>query len=66
MFDQLCKLGQVTQRWIYPGQSHAGVIGPSLTDMLTWIGHRFAGDPTPDPMMPTGQDDVQVQSCPAA
>jgi acetyl esterase/lipase len=66
MFGQLCAVHQDMTRWVYPGQSHAGVIGPSLTDMLTWIGHRFAGDPTPDPMVPTGQDDVQVQSCPAS
>jgi fermentation-respiration switch protein FrsA (DUF1100 family) len=66
MFDQLCAIGQVEQRWIYPGQSHAGVIGPSLTDMLTWIGDRFAGGANPDPYVPTGQADVQAQTCPAA
>ena len=33
MFDQLCKIHQVEQRWIYPGQSHAGVIAPSAQDM---------------------------------
>jgi alpha-beta hydrolase superfamily lysophospholipase len=64
MFDQLCKLGQVTQRWIYPGQSHSGVIGPSFPDMLTWINDRFAGDPAPDVKPPTGQPDVQAQQCP--
>jgi alpha-beta hydrolase superfamily lysophospholipase len=66
MFDQLCALGQTEQRWIYPGQSHAGVIGASLTDMLTWIGDRFAGDTNPDPYAPVGQTDVQTQTCPAA
>ena len=65
MFDQLCKIGQVEQRWIYPGQSHAGVIGPSFGDMLTWIGDRFAGGPAPDPAAPKGQPDVQAQRCPA-
>ena len=55
LFDQLCKIGQVEQRWIYPGQSHAGVIGPSFGDMLHWINDRFAGGPTPDPYAPTGQ-----------
>jgi dienelactone hydrolase len=65
MFDQLCEIGQDMTRWVYPDQSHAGVIGPSLSDMLTWIDHRFAGDPTPDEMVPTGQPDVEVQSCPA-
>jgi hypothetical protein len=66
MFDQLCGIGQTEQRWIYPGQSHAGVIGPSFTDMLTWIGDRFADGPNPDPYAPTGQSDVQTQTCPAA
>jgi fermentation-respiration switch protein FrsA (DUF1100 family) len=66
LFDQQCAIGQTEQRWIYPGQSHAGVIGPSFNDMLTWIGHRFAGDPAPDPYQPSGQPDVQAQSCPAA
>jgi fermentation-respiration switch protein FrsA (DUF1100 family) len=63
MFDQLCAVDQDQTRWVYPGQSHAGVIGPSIDDMLTWIGHRFDGEPTPDTMVPTGQPDVAVQSC---
>jgi pimeloyl-ACP methyl ester carboxylesterase len=66
MFDQLCQIHQVEQRWIYPGQSHAGVIGPSYADMLHWINARFAGDPAPDPTPPTGQPDVQTQTCPAS
>jgi pimeloyl-ACP methyl ester carboxylesterase len=65
LFDQLCKLGQVVQRWVYPGQSHAGVVAPSFGDMLTWIGNRFAGGPVPDPTAPTGQPDVRAQRCPA-
>jgi triacylglycerol lipase len=65
LFTQLCAIHQVTQRWIYPGQSHAGVIPPSFKDMLTWIDHRFAGEPTPDATPPTGQADVQTQRCPA-
>ena len=35
MFGQLCKTGQGTERWLYPGQSHAGVIGPSLAGGAT-------------------------------
>jgi alpha-beta hydrolase superfamily lysophospholipase len=66
MFDQLCAIGQVQQRWIYPGRSHSGVIGVSLTDMLTWIGNRFANVTNPDPLVPTGQSDVQAQTCPAS
>lgn len=65
LFDQQCAIGQTEQRWIYPGQSHAGVIGPSFDDMLEWIANRFAGAPAPDPYQPVGQPDVQTQSCPA-
>ncbi|MFI5042605.1 MAG: lipase family protein [Acidimicrobiales bacterium] len=65
LLGQLCKTGQVAQRWIYPGQSHAGVIAPSLADMLTWIGDRFAGKPAPDPTPPVGQANVAAQRCPA-
>ena len=64
LFDQLCKIGQVAQRWVYPGQSHAGVLGPSFRDMLTWIGNRFAGEPAPDPAPPTGQPDIETKRCP--
>jgi len=62
LFDQLCKIGQVEQRWVFAGQSHAGVIAPSFTSMVSWIGDRFAGKPMPDPISPEG---AVVQSCPA-
>lgn len=65
LFTQLCAIGQVAQRWVYPDQSHAGVIAPSLNDMLTWIGHRFAGEPAPDPMQPQGPPAPTTQSCPS-
>lgn len=65
LFGHLCKIHQDEERWIYPGQSHAGVIPVSMHDMLTWIAHRFAGAPNPDPMRPTGQPDVAVQRCPS-
>jgi len=60
LFDQLCTIGQVEQRWVFAGQSHAGVITPSYASMLTWIGDRFAGKPMPDPLQPAG---AVVQSC---
>jgi pimeloyl-ACP methyl ester carboxylesterase len=63
LFDQLCKIGQVEQRWVFAGQSHAGVIAPSFTSMVSWIGDRFAGKPMPDPIAPAG---AVVQSCPAS
>jgi len=62
LFDQLCKIGQVEQRWVFAGQSHAGVIAPSFSSMVSWIGDRFAGKPMPDPIAPDG---AVVQSCPS-
>ncbi len=49
-----CSMGQGVERWLYPGQSHAGVIPVSMADMVKWIGDRFNGDPNPDPYVPTG------------
>jgi pimeloyl-ACP methyl ester carboxylesterase len=60
----LCGLGQDLERWIYPGQSHAGVIAPSAGDMIHWIADRFAGEPAPDPYAPTGLPGVQTTTCP--
>ncbi len=52
LFTHLCKIGQDTERWIYPGQSHAGVIQYYMGDMVHWLDDRFAGDPNPDPTSP--------------
>jgi pimeloyl-ACP methyl ester carboxylesterase len=60
-----CSLGQVLQRWIYPGRSHSGVIPVSANDMLHWIDDRFTGGPSPDPYLPTGQNDIDRMQCPA-
>jgi pimeloyl-ACP methyl ester carboxylesterase len=46
LLDRMCGIGQVVERRTYPG-SHAGVIAPSLPDMLAWIDARLAGDPAP-------------------
>ena len=59
----LCGVGQDVERWVYPGKSHANVIPVSEQDTLTWISHRFAGDPNPDPMTPTGESGVSVSRC---
>jgi pimeloyl-ACP methyl ester carboxylesterase len=66
---QLCAHDQNLTRWIYPNQSHAGVIAPSAGDMITWIQHRFANqtktvEPSPDPYAPTGMAGVEVTKCP--
>jgi dipeptidyl aminopeptidase/acylaminoacyl peptidase len=62
--EHLCGIGQDLTRWVYPGQRHSAVIEPSLPDMITWIEHRFADEPTPDPLAPTGQAGIEVTRCP--
>lgn len=61
----LCGLGQDLERWIYPGQSHAGVIAPSANDMIHWIADRFAGGPDPDSYVPTGLPNIKTTTCPS-
>jgi pimeloyl-ACP methyl ester carboxylesterase len=61
----LCSIGQVLQRWIYPGQSHAGVIVPSVGDMTHWIADRFAGAANPDPYKPVGMPNIEITTCPS-
>jgi alpha-beta hydrolase superfamily lysophospholipase len=65
LYNHLCALGQVAQRWIYPGQSHAGVIAPSFADMVQWMADRFAGGANPDPYVPTGAPGIvpAAQTC---
>jgi dipeptidyl aminopeptidase/acylaminoacyl peptidase len=63
--QHLCGLGQDLERWIYPGQSHSGVIGPSATDMAHWIADRFADQPNPDPYPPFGLMGIQTTTCPS-
>ena len=63
--QHLCKIGQNLERWIYPGQSHAGVITPSAPDMIHWIADRFAGVTSPDPYKPTGLAGIQTTTCPS-
>ena len=62
--NHLCGLGQNLERWIYPGQSHAGVIPVSASDMTHWISDRFAGQANPDPYQPIGQMGIQTTRCP--
>ncbi len=61
--QHLCGLGQDLERWIYPGKDHAGVVAFYLTDMIRWLSDRFAGQPSPDPMTPTGVPGVQTMTC---
>lgn len=62
--SHLCGLGQDLERWIYPGQSHAGVVPVSMHDMVRWIADRFTGQANPDSYAPTGQEGIQTTSCP--
>jgi pimeloyl-ACP methyl ester carboxylesterase len=61
--NHLCSLHQDLERWVYPGQSHAGVIGPSAADMVRWITDRFAGAANPDPYQPTGLANIDRKAC---
>ncbi len=58
--NHLCKIGQPTERWVYSGQSHAGVIAPSFPDMLHWIGDRFATKSAVDPYVPTAGGNTSI------
>lgn len=62
--QHLCGVGQGLERWVYPGQSHSGVIAPSAGDMIQWMRDRFTDGPNPDPYQPTGQADITVTRCP--
>lgn len=44
LLTRMCGIGQTVERRTYPGESHAGVIAPSLPDMLKWIDARLAGE----------------------
>ncbi len=58
-----CSIGQDVERWVYPGQSHAGVIPVSMADMVHWISDRFSGIVAPDPYRPVGQPGIEVSDC---
>ena len=47
-----CSIGQDVERWIYPGQSHAGVIPVSMTDMVTWMSRSVRRWTQPRPLCP--------------
>ena len=58
--DHLCTLASV-ERWLYPGQSHGGVVQPSLNDMITWINTRF--EDSDSEVSPSGPPDPEVTNC---
>jgi fermentation-respiration switch protein FrsA (DUF1100 family) len=61
--QHLCGLGQTVQRWIYPGQNHVGAVRFYVPDMVKWLSARFAGNPAPVQMSPSGEPGVQVTTC---
>lgn len=61
--SQLCASGQNVERWLYPGQTHSGVIGPSLTAMIDWIDARFDGASAPGAAGPSGSAPVEATVC---
>lgn len=63
--QHLCGVGQDLERWVYPSESHAGVINPSAADMIHWMRDRFADGPNPDPYTPTGKPGIAVTRCPS-
>jgi hypothetical protein len=66
LFGQLCTIGQGTQRWIYPGESHSGVVGVSIEDMLGWVTDRFAGLPVAASKTPAPEREIDTTACAAA
>jgi len=47
LLDRMCGIGQVVERRTFAGQSHSGVIAPSMPGMLQWIDGRLAGEEAP-------------------
>jgi alpha-beta hydrolase superfamily lysophospholipase len=60
MYDTLCGVGQTQTRWVFPGQSHAGVIVPSAPAMLDWMANRFSGLPDSGEIVPA---EAQIETC---
>ncbi|MBM3672674.1 MAG: alpha/beta fold hydrolase [Actinobacteria bacterium] len=63
LIGQICPEIPAIERWVYPGQSHARVIGPSFDDMVAWINLRF--NDSADAYTPTGQGDIEITGCAA-
>jgi pimeloyl-ACP methyl ester carboxylesterase len=60
--DHLCALGANLERWVYPTQSHGGVLIVSALDVGHWIQARLAGESSSD-YRPTGETGAQVHTC---
>lgn len=58
--DHLCALGANVERWVYPGQNHAGVVFVSAVDMGHWMLNRFEG--SAERYQPS-QGGAQANSC---
>jgi len=61
--NQLCSKGANVERWVYPGQSHGGVLFVSAVDVGRWMINRFQGSVSH--YQPTGGTAaVQLSTCP--
>lgn len=62
LFSQLCAFEDqaATERIVYPGQSHAGVLttGAAIPDLLRFFNGRFAGEPAVDGCSESGQGEA--------
>ena len=62
LFSQLCAFEDqaATERIVYPGQSHAGVLttGAAIPDLLRFFNGRFAGEPAVDGCTESGQGEA--------
>jgi dipeptidyl aminopeptidase/acylaminoacyl peptidase len=58
----LCDIGQHVERWVYPGETHAGAIEASVGDMISWINARFAAE-VPGGVAPADAPRVIVSGC---
>ncbi len=58
--EHLCTIASV-ERWLYPGETHGGVVEPSLNDMITWINTRFKDSKAE--VSPSGLPDIEVTNC---
>jgi dipeptidyl aminopeptidase/acylaminoacyl peptidase len=58
---RLCQLGANVDRWVYPDQSHSGVLFAAVMDMGRWMLNRFQNAPARS--SPTGTPNVQAHTC---
>ena len=63
LLEQLCAIGQVAERWVFPGANHTSVVRESYDDMVRWIADRVDGAAPSDAVVPAGPPEPSTQSC---